>query len=220
MLKISKRKKKKAHKNNAEEFYYNKENNKENDKEKEESEGEDSENGGSEGYSGFSLEDLQDIELLQIKANATLLVMWGFIFEYFATVGEIQAIITKIQFENSSQDENSENNDDSESNEDDNEESSYADLEPDYYVSLNADATSVSAFTLALYGQTILVNVVGERYRRYLIHSAKRKLSVTKSANRELYISVLLEAAAFLFGLAGASNIYNIKLNYPYLDED
>lgn len=166
---------------------------------------------------GFSLEDIQDIELLQMKAYGTLLVMWGFIFEYFATIGEIQAILTKNQEKNAK--ESSEDNDDSE-NEEDEEESSYADLGPDYYVSLNSDITAVSAATLSLYGQTIIVNVAIERYRRYLVHAAKRKLSVAKSANFDIYIAAFLEEMSFLFELSGALKIYNIKRNYPFLDED
>ena len=155
-------------------------------------------------YNNYTLQDLQDIELLQTQWQAQLLLALGYLFEYTASVQGINILQSRIKKRNEIF-EAGDYGDKEESeliNEVANE---FADM------GINPNATAVLAAQLELLGQTILTPIYWTKYQRLSYNVATEDFLVTKTANEEIFIGAVLEEIAYIFNLIGVVTLYQIN---------
>lgn len=155
-------------------------------------------------YNNYTLQDLQDIELLQTQWKAQLILVLGYLFDYTASVQGINILYSRIQKRNEIF-EAGDYGDKEESeliNEVANE---FADM------GINPNATSVLAAQLELFGQTILTPIYWTQYQRLSYNVATEDFLVTKTANEEIFIAAVLEEIGYIFNLIGVVTLYQIN---------
>ena len=110
-------------------------------------------------YNNHTLQDLQDIDLLQVQWKAQLMLVLGYLFEYTASIQGINILQSRIErrneiFQAGEYDEK--------------EESELINVIGEEFeaIGINADATAVLAAQLELFGQTILTNIYWTKYQR------------------------------------------------------
>ena len=152
-------------------------------------------------YNDYTLQDLQDIELLQTQWKAQLMLVLGYLFEYTASVQGINILESRIKRRN----EIFEAGDYG-----DKEESELINEVADEFedMGINVDATAVLAAQLELFGQTILTSIYWTKYQRLPHNLDTEDFLVTKSANKEIFIGAVLEEIAYIFNLIGTTALY------------
>ena len=155
-------------------------------------------------YNNYTIQDLQDIELLQTQWKAQLILALGYLFDYTASVQGINILYSRIKKRNEIF-EAGDYGDKEESeliNEVANE---FADM------GINPNATAVLAAQLELLGQTILTPIYWTKYQRLSYNVATEDFLVTKTANEEIFIGAVLEEIAYIFNLIGVVTLYHIN---------
>ncbi len=155
-------------------------------------------------YNNHTLQDLQDIDLLQVQWKAQLMLVLGYLFEYTASIQGINILQSRIErrneiFQAGEYDEKEESELINEIGEE---------FEA---IGINADATAVLAAQLELFGQTILTNIYWTKYQRLSQNVDIQDFLVTKTANREILIGAIFEEIAYVFNLIGVSTLYQLN---------
>ena len=155
-------------------------------------------------YNNHTLQDLQDIDLLQEQWKAQLMLVLGYLFEYTASIQGINILQSRIErrneiFQAGEYDEKEESELINEIGEE---------FEA---IGINADATAVLAAQLELFGQTILTNIYWTKYQRLSQNVDIQDFLVTKTANREILIGAIFEEIAYVFNLIGVSTLYQLN---------
>ena len=155
-------------------------------------------------YNDYTLQDVQDIELLQTQWKAQLMLVLGYLFEYTASVQGINILESRIKRRN----EIFEAGDYG-----DKEESELVNEVADEFenMGINPDATAVLAAQLELFGQSILTPIYWTKYQRLPYSVITQDFLVTKTANEEIFIGAVLEEIAYIFNLIGVSTLYQIN---------
>ena len=140
-------------------------------------------------YNNYTLQDLQDIELLQTQWKAQLILVLGYLLEY--RIKRRNEIFQAGQYG-------------------DKEESELINEVADEFedMGINVDATAVLAAQLELFGQTILTPIYWTKYQRLPHNLDTEDFLVTKSANKEIFIGAVLEEIAYIFNLIGTTALY------------
>ena len=155
-------------------------------------------------YNNYTLQDLQDIELLQTQWKAQLMLVLGYLFEYTASVQGINILESRIKRRN----EIFEAGDYG-----DKEESELVNEVADEFenMGINPDSIAVLAAQLELFGQSILTPIYWTKYQRLPYSVITQDFLVTKTANEEIFIGAVLEEIAYIFNLIGVSTLYQIN---------
>ena len=152
-------------------------------------------------YNNYTLQDLQDIELLQTQWKAQLILVLGYLLEYTASVQGINILQFRIKRRNEIFQAGQYG---------DKEESELINEVADEFedMGINVDATAVLAAQLELFGQTILTPIYWTKYQRLPHNLDTEDFLVTKSANKEIFIGAVLEEIAYIFNLIGTTALY------------
>ena len=155
-------------------------------------------------YNNHTLQDLQDIDLLQVQWKAQLILVLGYLFEYTASVQGINVLNARVERRNEIFQAGEYNNKEEAELQDE--------VEEEFNnAGIDADATALLAAQLELFGQTILTEIYWIRYQRFSQNAETQDFLITKTATRELFIGALLEEIAYVFNLIGASTLYQLS---------
>lgn len=155
-------------------------------------------------YNDYTLQDLQDIELLQTQWKAQLILVLGYLFEYTSSVQGINILESRIRKRNEIFQAGEYG---------DKEESELINEVADEFenMGINPDATAVLAAQLELFGQTILTPIYWTKYQRLPHNVMTEDFLVTKTSNEEIFIGAVLEEIAYIFNLIGVTTLYKIN---------
>lgn len=160
-------------------------------------------------YYNSTIKDIEDIELLQIQSQAQLIVAMGYIFEYIASNQAIEIIKKRVK----------QRTYDKENGDYTNEEDRLKEQEEVWRnEGIDADKTAVIAATLELYGQIFLTNIDYIKLKRLSTNINDRDITISKTANNEIFIGAVLELIAYVFNYKGALLLYGIS-NQDYTDD-
>ena len=160
-------------------------------------------------YYDSTIKDIEDIQLLQIQSQAQLILAMGYIFEYIASNQAIQIIKDRVAVRTY----------DKQNGNYTNEEERLKEAEKIWRnAGIDADKTALIAATLELYGQIFIANIVYVKLQRLATNVNDRDLTLSKTANYEIYIGAVLELIAYVFNYQGALILYEIS-NQDYTDD-
>lgn len=145
---------------------------------------------------------MQDIELLQTQSQAQLIIAIGYLLEYTASNQAIEVILARI----------AERNSDKASGNFVNEEEKLEEAEKTWRnEGLDADKTAVIAAIFELYGQTFLTAINYIKLQRLPENISRMDLTLTKTANTEIFYGSVLELMAYILNYRGVSILYAIS---------
>lgn len=153
-------------------------------------------------YYNETIKDMQDLQLLQVQSQAQLILAIGYLLEYTASNQAIQVIEARMAQRNA----------DIASGNFVNEEEK---LEQDEKLwrseGLDADKTALLAAEFELYGQIIITRLDNVKLRRLPENLNRKDLTLTKTANNEIYFGAVLELIAYILNYQGALTLYAIS---------
>lgn len=145
---------------------------------------------------------MQDIELLQTQSQAQLILAIGYLLEYTASNQAIEVIQGRISVRNA----------DKASGNFVNEQEKLEEAENTWRnEGLNADKTALIAAIFELYGQTFLTAINYIKLQRLPENISRRDLTLTKTANTEIFYGSVLELMAYILNYRGVSILYAIS---------
>lgn len=160
-------------------------------------------------YLNETARDIQDIQLLQVQRQAQIIVAIGYLLEYTASNQAIQVIQNRIQQRNADK---ALGNFVNEKNKLEQEEKLWQNE------GLNADKTALLAAEFELFGQIILTKIDSIKFQRFPEDLNRRDLTLTITANEEIYNGAVLELIAYILNYQGASILYAISNENVTLD--
>lgn len=162
-----------------------------------------------EDYYDETIKDIQDIQLLEVQSQAQLIVAIGYLLEYTASNQAIQTIRARLAQRNYDK---ATGNFRNEAEKLEEEEKLWQNA------GLNADRTALLAAEFELYGQIFLTRINGIKLQRLPENISRRDLTLTKTANYEIYYGSVLELIAYILNYQGALILFNISNEDTTLD--
>lgn len=155
-----------------------------------------------EDYLNETARDLQNIQLLQVQSQAQLILAIGYLLEYTASQQAIQVLQNRILQRDA----------DKASGNFMNEENKLEEEEKLWQnAGLDADATALLAAEFELYGQIIITRIDSIKFQRLPENLSRRDLTLTTTANDEIYAGAVLELIAYILNYQGALILYQIS---------
>lgn len=160
-------------------------------------------------YYNETIRDLQDIEILQNQSQAQLILVLGFLLEYTASNQALEIIKQRIIRRNI----------DKAAGKFKNEKEKLKEEEKKWInEGINADKTALIAAEFELYGQIILTNLDYIKLQRLPENVDARDLTLTKTANNEIFYGAFLGLIGFMLNYKGARILYDISNENVTLD--
>lgn len=161
-------------------------------------------------YITETIKDLLDLQLLQVQSQAQIILVIGYLLEYTASKQAMQVIKNRIAQRNF--DKSTGNYLQNEIEKLDAEEKLWQNE------GLDADKTALLAAELELFGQIILTRLDYVKFQKLPDNISRRDITLTKTANIDIYNGAVLELIAYILNYKGASILYAISNEDTTLD--
>ena len=161
-------------------------------------------------YITETIKDLLDVQLLQVQSQAQIILAIGYLLEYTASRQAIQVIENRILQRNFDKSTGNYSRNELEKLEDQGKLWQNA--------GLNSDKTALLAAEFELYGQIILTRLDYVKFQKLPDNLSRRDLTLTKTANIDIYNGAVLELIAYILNYKGALILYEISNEDTTLD--